>query len=45
MGCDQFQVLEGEATIRETIVGGSDVMAQLGWLTAQLRHLADQKWL
>ena len=26
-------------------VDTSDVMAQLGWLTAQLRHLADQKWL
>jgi hypothetical protein len=23
----------------------SDVRAWLGWLTAQLRHLADQKWL
>ena len=23
----------------------SDVTAWLGWLTAQLRHLADQKWL
>ena len=23
----------------------SDVTARLGWLTAQLRHLADQKWL
>ena len=24
---------------------GSDVTAQLGWLMARLRHLADQKWL
>ena len=23
----------------------SDVTARLGWLTARLRHLADQKWL
>ena len=27
------------------LVSISDVTARLGWLTARLRHLADQKWL
>ena len=27
------------------VITHSDVTARLGWLTARLRHLADQKWL
>ena len=31
--------------LEQRVPSYSDVTARLGWLTARLRHLADQKWL
>ena len=42
---DECQDREGILSLLHQLPSSSDVTARFGWLTAWLRHLADQKWL